>query len=156
MIFKQNTMNLEIIFEWILQLHSLWAVLTLSIIFYSILRFFFNAYQNKLFKPLDLRIALFTLIFSHIQFAIGIILYFISPKFKWWENGVEQIIQNDQYFFYLLKHPGLNILGLLSITIGWSLFKKAKTNHKRFIRLAIFYLLGFLLILLSIPFENWL
>jgi hypothetical protein len=55
-----------------------------------------------------------------------------------------------------LKHPALNILGLLSITIGWSLFKKAKTNYKRFIRLAIFYLFGFLLILLSVPFNNWL
>ncbi|MDB3875045.1 hypothetical protein N9321_01735, partial [Flavobacteriaceae bacterium] len=74
-------MNLKIIFDWFLQLHSLWAILTLSIIFYSILRFFFKAYQNKIFKPLDLRVALFTLIFSHIQFAIGIILYFISPKF---------------------------------------------------------------------------
>lgn len=149
-------MNLKIIFDWFLQLHSLWAVLTLSIIFYSILRFFFKAYQNKIFKPLDLRVALFTLIFSHIQFAIGIILYFISPKFKWWEEGIEQIIQNDLYFFYLLKHPALNILGLLSITIGLSLFKKAKTNYKRFIRLAIFYLFGFLLILLSVPFNNWL
>jgi hypothetical protein len=147
-------MNLKIIFDWFLQLHSLWAVLTLSIIFYSILRFFFKAYQNKIFKPLDLRVALFTLIFSHIQFAI--ILYFISPKFKWWGEGIEQIIQNDLYFFYLLKHPALNILGLLSITIGWSLFKKAKTNYKRFIRLAIFYLFGFLLILLSVPFNNWL
>jgi len=105
---------------------------------------------------LDLRVALFTLIFSHIQFAIGIILYFISPKFKWWGEGIEQIIQNDLYFFYLLKHPALNILGLLSITIGWSLFKKAKTNYKRFIRLAIFYLFGFLLILLSVHFNNWL
>ena len=149
-------MNLKIIFDWFLQLHSLWAILTLSIIFYSILRLFFKAYQNKIFKPLDLRVALFTLIFSHIQFAIGIILYFISPKFKWWGKGIEQIIQNDLYFFYLLKHPALNILGLLSITIGWSLFKKAKTNYKRFIRLAIFYLFGFLLILLSVPFNNWL
>jgi len=149
-------MNLKIIFDWFLQLHSLWAVLTLSIIFYSILRFFFKAYQNKIFKPLDLRVALFTLIFSHIQFAIGIILYFISPKFKWWGEGIVLIILNDLYFFYLLKHPALNILGLLSITIGWSLFKKAKTNYKRFIRLAIFYLFGFLLILLSVPFNNWL
>lgn len=148
-------MSIDIIFSWVLQLHSLWAILTIVIIFYSIIRFFFNAYLNKIFKPLDLRIALFTLIFSHIQFAIGTVLYFISPKFKWWENGIEQVAQNDQYFFYLLKHPLLNILGLLSITIGWSLFKKAKTNYKRYMRLGIFYLIGFLLILLAVPFENW-
>ena len=149
-------MNLTIIFEWILQLHSLWAILTMTIIFYTVLRFFFNALQNKIFKLLDLRIALFTLIFCHIQFVIGIILYFLSPKFKWWYNGFEEILKNDEYFFYLVKHPLLNIFSILSITIGWSLFKKAKTNQKRFIRIGIFYLIGFLLILLATPYGKWL
>ena len=149
-------MNLTIIFEWILQLHSLWAILTMTIIFYTVLRCFFSALQNKIFKLLDLRIALFTLIFCHIQFVIGIILYFLSPKFKWWYNGFEEILKNDEYFFYLVKHPLLNIFSILSITIGWSLFKKAKTNQKRFIRIGIFYLIGFLLILLATPYGKWL
>jgi len=149
-------MNLTIIFEWILQLHSLWAILTLTIIFYTVLRFFFNALQNKIFTLLDLRIALFTLIFCHIQFIIGIVLYFLSPKFKWWYNGLEEILENNEYFFYLVKHPLLNIFSILSITIGWSLFKKAKTNQKRFTRIGVFYLIGFLLILLATPYGKWL
>ena len=149
-------MNLTIIFEWILQLHSLWAILTMTIIFYTVLRFFFNALQNKIFTLLDLRIALFTLIFCHIQFVIGIILYFLSPKFKWWYNGLEEILENNEYFFYLVKHPLLNIFSILSITIGWSLFKKAKTNQKRFTRIGVFYLIGFLLILLATPYGKWL
>ena len=149
-------MNLTIIFEWILQLHSLWAILTITIIFYTVLRFFFNALQNKIFTLLDLRIALFTLIFCHIQFIIGIVLYFLSPKFKWWYNGLEEILENNEYFFYLVKHPLLNIFSILSITIGWSLFKKAKTNQKRFTRIGIFYLIGFLLILLATPYGKWL
>ncbi|MDA9258031.1 hypothetical protein N9P32_00610 [Flavobacteriaceae bacterium] len=149
-------MNLTIIFEWILQLHSLWAILTMTIIFYTVLRFFFNALQNKIFTLLDLRIALFTLIFCHIQFIIGIVLYFLSPKFKWWYNGLEEILENNEYFFYLVKHPLLNIFSILSITIGWSLFKKAKTNQKRFTRIGVFYLIGFLLILLATPYGKWL
>ena len=149
-------MNLTIIFEWILQLHSLWAILTMTIIFYTVLRFFFNALQNKIFTLLDLRIALFTLIFCHIQFIIGIVLYFLSPKFKWWYNGLEEILENNEYFFYLVKHPLLNIFSILSITIGWSLFKKAKTNQKRFTRIGVFYLIGFLLILLATPYGRWL
>lgn len=149
-------MNLTIIFEWILQLHSLWAILTMTIIFYTVLRFFFNALQNKIFTLLDLRIALFTLIFCHIQFIIGIVLYFLSPKFKWWYNGLEEILENNEYFFYLVKHPLLNIFSILSITIGWSLFKKAKTNQKKFTRIGVFYLIGFLLILLATPYGKWL
>ena len=149
-------MNLTIIFEWILQLHSLWAILTMTIIFYTVLRFFFNALQNKIFTLLDLRIALFTLIFCHIQFIIGIVLYFLSPKFKWWYNGLEESLENNEYFFYLVKHTLLNIFSILYITIGWSLFKKAKTNQKRFTRIGVFYLIGFLLILLATPYGKWL
>ena len=140
----------------ILQLHSLSAILTMTIIFYTVLRFFFNALQNKIFTLLDLRIDLFTLIFCHIQFIIGIVLYFLSPKFKWWYNGLEEILENNEYFFYLVKHPLLNIFSILSITIGWSLFKKAKTNQKRFTRIGVFYLIGFLLILLATPYGKWL
>jgi len=145
-------MNINLIYEWILQLYSLWAVLTLTIIFYTILRFFFNAYHNKFFKSTDLRVALFGLIFSNIQFIIGAILYFLSPKFSWWQNGIEQIFQNEEYFFYLVKRPFLIVLAILSITIGWSLFKKAKTEKTRFVRLGIFNLIGFLLLLAAISF----
>ena len=145
-------MNINLIYEWILQLYSLWAILTLTIIFYTILRFFFNAYHNKVFKSTDLRVALFGLIFSNIQFVIGAILYFLSPKFSWWQNGIGEIFQNEEYFFYLVKRPFLIVLAILSITIGWSLFKKAKTEKTRFVRLGIFNLIGFLLLLAAISF----
>lgn len=145
-------MNINLIYEWILQLYSLWAILTLTIIFYTILRFFFNAYHNKVFKSTDLRVALFGLIFSNIQFIIGAILYFLSPKFSWWQNGIGEIFQNEEYFFYLVKRPFLIVLAILSITIGWSLFKKAKTEKTRFVRLGIFNLIGFLLLLAAISF----
>lgn len=145
-------MNINLIYEWILQLYSLWAILTLTIIFYTILRFFFKAYHNKVFKSTDLRVVLFGLIFSNIQFVIGAILYFLSPKFSWWQNGIEQIFQNEEYFFYLVKRPFLIVLAILSITIGWSLFKKAKTEKTRFVRLGIFNLIGFLLLLAAISF----
>lgn len=145
-------MNINLIYEWILQLYSLWAILTLTIIFYTILRFFFNAYHNKVFKSTDLRVVLFGLIFSNIQFVIGAILYFLSPKFSWWQNGIGEIFQNEEYFFYLVKRPFLIVLAILSITIGWSLFKKAKTEKTRFFRLGIFNLIGFLLLLAAISF----
>ena len=145
-------MNINLIYEWVLQLYSLWAILTLTILFYTILRFFFNAYHNKVFKSTDLRIALFGLIFSNIQLVIGAILYFISPKFSWWHNGIEQIFQNEEYFFYLVKRPVLIVLAILSITIGWSLFKKAKTDKTRFVRLGMLNLIGFLLLLAVFSF----
>ena len=114
------------IYNWILQLFTLWTVLNLLVLFYTFYRFSFAVLKNKIFKPLDLRIVLFGLIFSVIQL-------FIEPI----------------YFSYLIKYPFVNLIGVLSILIGWSIFKKARSDKKRFLRILIFYFIGFVLILLS-------
>lgn len=137
------------IYNWILQLFTLWTVLNLLVLFYTFYRFSFAVLKNKIFKPLDLRIVLFGLIFSVIQLFILIVLYFISPKFNWWQFDFDKIFNEPIYFSYLIKYPFVNLIGVLSILIGWSIFKKARSDKKRFLRILIFYFIGFILILLS-------
>ena len=105
-------------------------------------KIFYKLSKNKIFTPLDLRIALFALIFSSFQFIIGFVLYFISPNLNQWENPINEIFNNEIYLFNLITSPILNIFGILAISIGWSLFKKAKTNKKRFLRISFFYMIG--------------
>ena len=131
-------MELSLIYKWILQLHSLWSILTLSLLVYTTLRFFYKLSKNKIFTSLDLRIALFALIFSSFQFIIGFVLYFISPNLNQWGNPINEIFNNEIYLFNLITSPILNIFGILAISIGWSLFKKAKTNKKAAIKYLIY------------------
>jgi len=147
-------MELSLIYKWVLQLHSLWSILTLSLLIYTTLRFFYKLSKNKIFTPLDLRIALFALIFSSFQFTIGFVLYFISPNLNQWGNPINEIFNNEIYLFNLITSPILNIFGILAITIGWSLFKKAKTNKKRFLRISFFYMIGSLSFFI-IFYENY-
>ena len=135
-------MELSLIYKWILQLHSLWSILTLSLLIFTIIKCLYKLSKNKLFTALDLRIALFALIFSFFQFVIGLILYFISPNLYHWENPINEIFENKIYLFHLVEYPIYNILGFLTISIGWSLFKKAKTNKKKFLRISFFYIIG--------------
>ena len=140
-------MELSLIYKWILQLHSLWSIITLSLLIYTTFRSFYKLSKNKIFTNLDLRIALFGLIFSFFQFIIGLVLYFISPNLSQWENPINEIFKNKLYLFNLIGFPILNIFGVLAISIGWSLFKKGNTNKKRFLRISFFYLIGSLFFL---------
>jgi len=61
-------------------IHSYWAILVLALLIFTVANAFINA--KKEFKDKDLRIALFTLIVSHIQLLIGLGWYFMSPAYK--------------------------------------------------------------------------
>ncbi len=100
------------IYNWILQLFTLWTVLSLLVLFYTFYRFSFAVLKNKIFKPLDLRIVLFGLIFSVIQLFILIVLYFVSPKFNWWQFDFDKIFNEPIYFSYLIIYPCVNLIGV--------------------------------------------
>ncbi len=140
----------------ILELHSLWALPTLLVTLITILKFLYSFILKKEFKIVDFRIALITLIFNHIQLAIGIILYYTSPKFDWWSEGMSSVMSNSVYRQHLVEHPTINIIGVLIITVGWSIHKKTNEDSKKFLRIGAFYFIGLVLILSRIPWENWL
>ena len=136
--------------------HSYWAFFALSILFIAILNALIKIKSKKSFNSVDLRISLFGLIFSHIQLLIGVILYFISPWFDQWASLGVGVMKNNESRLYLIEHPITNILAILFITIGWSLHKKQSESSKKFLRIILFYGVGYVLLLSRIPWSKWL
>ena len=139
----------------ILELHSLWALPTLVITLITILKFLYSFILKKEFKTIDFRMALITMIFNHIQLFIGVILYYTSPKFDWWSEGISTVMSNSVYRQHLVEHPTANIIGVLIITMGWSIHKRTSLDSKKILRIGGFYFIGLVLILSRIPWENW-
>tara|TARA_A100001011_G_scaffold280728_1_gene290723 strand:- start:237 stop:674 length:438 start_codon:yes stop_codon:yes gene_type:complete len=137
--------------------HSYWAYFLLLVLILAILNAIAGKIKGKDFESRDLRLSLFGLIFSHIQLLIGLILYFVSPWFKQWSNlGMGGVMKDSQTRLFLVEHPITNILAIVLITMGWSLHKRQSDPGKKFLRIAIFYGLGLLLLLSRIPWESWL
>lgn len=136
--------------------HSYWAFFALSILFIAILNALIKIISKKSFNSVDLRISLFGLIFSHIQILIGVILYYISPWFDQWASLGIGVMKNNESRLYLVEHPITNILAILFITIGWSLHKKQSESSKKFLRIILFYGVGYVLLLSRIPWSKWL
>ena len=137
-------------------IHSYWAYLVLLVLILGILNAIVGKIKGKDFESKDLRLSLFGLIFSHIQLLIGLILYFVSPWFDQWSNlGMGGVMKDAQARLYLVEHPFTNILAIVLITMGWSLHKRQSDPGKKFLRIALFYGLGQLLLLSRIPWDTW-
>jgi hypothetical protein len=106
------------------------------------------------FTPKDRRISLFALLSVHIQFVLGLALYFTSP------NGFQKIQavgmgnMNAMDRLLALEHPLINLIAIILITIGWSKHKRS-ADEVKFKTIAIFYTFGLVLLLSRIPWSLW-
>lgn len=140
----------------VLTIHSYWAFLVLLILLLAAGNALAKFFGNKPFGDNDLRISLFGLITSHIQLLIGIILYFVSPRFELWAELGGKVISNSAARLLLVEHPLMNVIAIALITIGWSKHKKETTAKRKFGKIALFYTLGLLFLLSRIPYDQWL
>tara|TARA_R110000868_G_scaffold323064_1_gene583996 strand:+ start:77 stop:517 length:441 start_codon:yes stop_codon:yes gene_type:complete len=144
-------------YETILILHSYWAYLVLLILILATGNAVFKFFLGKEYSAKDFRIALFTLIVSHIQLLIGLLLYFVSPRLQSWsELGMGGVMKDAVNRLYLVEHPTINILAVALITIGYSKHKKKLTSGAKLKKIAIFYTIALVLILSRIPWSTWL
>jgi hypothetical protein len=92
---------------------------------------------------------LLTLIFAHIQLLLGLILYFTSDKVSF----VEGFMKNSMFRFYAVEHISMMIIAVVLITIGYSKAKKQTEVSKKHNTIFIFYLIGFVIMMASIPWP---
>ncbi|MDT0642038.1 hypothetical protein RM553_04255 [Zunongwangia sp. F363] len=137
-------------------IHSYWAYLVLIVLLVATFNAIIGFASNKEYGATNFRIALFTLIVSHIQLLIGILLYFTAPYFRMWaEEGMGGIMADDTLRLYNVEHPLMMLIAIILITIGYSKHKKKLTSRPKFKILAIFYTLALLVILTRIPWAAW-
>lgn len=134
-------------------LHSYWAYLVFLMMIIATANALIKHFGKKEYTPKDFRIALFTLIVSHIQLLIGIVLWFTQDYFG--ELSVGEVMKNSALRSNAVEHPIAMILAVTFITIGYSKHKKKLTSAGKLKPLAIFYTLALILVLAKIPWSIW-
>lgn len=135
--------------------HSYWAFIVLILLIFAIANAIVGILKKKTFNSTDFRRSLFVLISSHLQFLIGLILYFVSPWFGKWSALGMGVMKDSEARLYLVEHPFVNLIALILITMGWSMHKRQSLDVKKFSRIGIFYTLGLILLLSRIPWSAW-
>jgi hypothetical protein len=140
----------------VFHLHSYWAYLVLLVLILATFNALYKTFADKEYEAKDFRISLFTLIVSHIQLLIGILLYFVSPWFDAWSELGGGVMSNSVARLYLVEHPFVNIIAVALITIGYSKHKKKLTSKAKLKTIAVFYTIALVLLLSRIPWSMWL
>lgn len=137
-------------------IHSYSAYLVLLLLVLSTANALIGLASKREYSAKDFRISLLTLITSHIQLLIGIILYFTNNYVSQFsELGMGEIMKNRALRSTLVEHPTTMIIALALITIGYSKHKRKLTSKPKFKTLSIFYTIALVLILSKIPWNTW-
>ncbi len=137
-------------------LHSFWAILTLLMLVIAVVNAIISLTSNKDFKEKDLRIPLFTLIVTHIQLILGLIVLFGSAHFTFLkDNGMGAVMKNAEARLFIVEHPLIMIIATVLVTIGFKNLKNKSTDKQMFKSIAIYYGIALLLVLSRIPWGQW-
>lgn len=143
-------------YETVKFIHSYWAYLVVIMLLIASVNAIIGLVGKREYGATSFRISLFTLIVSHIQLLIGIVLYFSAPYFKMFgEVGMGGVMKDPTLRLYNVEHPLVMILAIVFITMGYSKHKKKLTSTPKYKTLAIFYTLALILVLSRIPWSAW-
>ena len=137
-------------------LHSYLAYLVLLLLLVAVYRAISGFFMSKEYSPKMFRAALFTLVVTHTQLLIAILLYFTSNRFLlWFDLGISEVMKIPVHRLYLVEHPLVNILAVVIITRGYSKHKKSRLSNPKYKILAGHYSLALILILSRMPWKAW-
>ncbi|MEJ8803849.1 hypothetical protein [Pontibacter sp. H249] len=134
-------------------LHSYLAYLVLAGVVISVIVALAGWFGNKPFTDKDRKLGLLGLIPAHLQWVIGLILYFVSPLGI--DSATGGFMKDSVSRLYVLEHPLMMIIAVVLITIGYSKAKRMVGTGNGFKSIAIFYGIALVLILIRIPWISW-
>lgn len=138
------------------QIHSYWAYFVLIVLILAVINAIKGLTSKSEFTNKDLRLGLFTLIFSHIQLLLGFAVYFSSTAYIALKTvGMSGVMKDSTLRLLAIEHPLTMIIAIVLITIGWSKHKKKNESADKFKTFVIFYGIALALILTRIPWNNW-
>ena len=135
-------------------LHSYLAYLVLLVLAVALVHAVMGLIGKRPFLPISRKLALFGLIFTHLQFLFGLVLYFMSELGM--KNLSSETMKDPNARLFALEHPLMMLIAIVLITIGYSKAKRATVDSQKFKLIAWFYGIGLLLILSRVPWAQWL
>lgn len=137
--------------------HSVLRYVVLFMLLAVIIRFGFAKISRRQFNRTDDRLNLLALAVVHLQFLIGLIIYFTSPMIRAAMADMAAAMQDENLRFWAVEHITLMTLAVIMITIGRIRTRKnGLRSDEKFRRLLIFNSIGLVLIIAGIPWERWL
>ena len=109
----------------------------------------YNSITAKEFTKREKLINLFSMVSLHTQLILGLVLYFNSPLVRFYQGWMKDA--EDR--FYGMEHLAGMVIAIALITFGYVKSKKGTTPAEIYKPIKLFYIIGLILILASIPWP---
>jgi hypothetical protein len=131
-------------------LHSIVRYFVLIMIIVLVFKSLAGWLGKAAYTPSDNKISLFTLIATHTQFLLGIILYFVSPFVRFSSDTMS----DPHLRYWTMEHVTMMLIAVVLITVARSTSKKIVDDVARHRRLFILNAIALLIILAGIGMSG--
>lgn len=133
--------------------HSYLRWLVLVALLFSLFRAYRGWLGAKTFTAFDNTVRHVTATICHLQLVAGLALYGVSPLIHYfWQNYKEAVHERDIRYF-AMEHSTTMLVSIMLITLGSVLAKRKANDKDKFKTMAIWYSIGFVLIVASVPWP---
>jgi len=133
--------------------HSLIRWFVLVSLLFAIYRSWRGWLFSKSYSRFDDRVRWITATIVHIQLILGLWLYFISPIVGYFLSHFSTAVHERQIRFFGMEHITVMLSAIVITTVGSAKAKRKTTDRDKFKTMAIWFTIGLLLILSSIPWS---
>ncbi|MFZ1527442.1 MAG: hypothetical protein WAT19_01750 [Ferruginibacter sp.] len=137
----------------VLVIHNLlrWAVLLFGI--WTVINAITGLSSKRAYSNADNKSNLFFMISCDIQLLLGLILYFSNGWFDRAKSGMGEVMKVANERFFTMEHALMMIIAWILVHVGRSAVKRAATDNAKHKKMLIWFGIGLLLILASIPWP---
>lgn len=137
----------------LLPFHSLFRWLVLASLVFAIYRACRGWLNSRKFTRFDDATRHWTATIAHIQLLLGLWLYAISPVIAYFLDQYKVAVHQREVRFFGMEHSLVMVVSVVIITIGSMRARRKEIAQDKFKTMAIWYSIGLLLILSSVPWS---
>lgn len=135
-------------------IHSSFRYLVLFFLIAAVVDAFMAISSGSEYSKRSKLFALGTLVLTHIQALVGLVLYFMGSRgaFQALMNDAGAVMGNSTMRFFSVEHALMMIVAVTLITMGYSKSKKAE-GIKKYKTIRVFYTIALIIIFIMIPWP---
>ncbi|MDB4083229.1 hypothetical protein N9502_03070 [Vicingaceae bacterium] len=134
-------------------LHNLLRYAIVIFLIINVVKSFLGWFGKIEYTAGDNKLSLFLFISAHLQLVVGFVLYSVSGVVKVAMSDMGDSMKDTVLRFWAVEHMLSMVVGIIIITLGRIMAKKAKSDSAKFRRQAIYFTLAMVIIFAAIPWP---
>jgi len=133
--------------------HSLFRWLVLISLLLAVVNAYGGYTSRRKFIKRDNLLRHGTATIAHIQFMIGMVIYFNSPAVSYFQQDEANRSALSDPVFFAVIHIVLMLIAVILITMGSAFAKRKKTDREKFGTILFWFSAALIIILVAIPWP---